>query len=74
MKQRASVTYPTLPKEVKPGDRILLADGTIELQVLESDGKNIRCQVVVGGILTSHKGMNFPTANPSGFSFYRERP
>ena len=59
--QRASVNYPTLPKEVKPGDKILLADGTIELQVLESDGKNIRCQVMVGGILTSHKGMNFPT-------------
>ena len=59
--QRASVTYPTLPKEVKPGDRILLADGTIELQVLESEGKDVRCQVIVGGILTSHKGMNFPT-------------
>ena len=62
--RRAFVTYPTLPKEVKPGDRILLADGTIELQVLESDGKNIRCQVIVGGILTSHKGMNFPTRTP----------
>src|SRR4030042_2930301 len=58
---RATVTYPALPKEVKPGDRILLADGTIELQVLESNGKNIRCQVIVEGMLTSHKGMNFPS-------------
>jgi len=58
---KATVTYPTLPSEVKPGDRILLADGTIELQVLESDEKHIRCHVIVGGILTSHKGMNFPT-------------
>ncbi len=57
----ATVTYPALPSEVKPGDKILLSDGTIELQVLESSGKNIRCQVIVGGILTSHKGMNFPT-------------
>jgi pyruvate kinase len=57
-----SMTYPTLPQEVRPGDRILLSDGTIDLQVLESDGKNIRCQVVVGGLLTSYKGMNFPTA------------
>jgi len=67
--QRASVTYPTLPKEVKQGDRILLADGTIELQVLESDGKNIRCQVIVGGILTSQKGMNFPTRTPLASAF-----
>jgi pyruvate kinase len=59
--KKATVTYPSLPGEVKPGDRILLADGTIELQVLERDGENIRCQVIVGGILTSHKGMNFPT-------------
>ncbi len=58
---RATVTYPVLAAEVKPGDRILLADGTIELRVLDSDGKTIRCQVIVGGILTSHKGMNFPT-------------
>jgi pyruvate kinase len=61
---RASVTYPSLPKEVRPGDRVLLADGMIELKVLESDGKNIRCEVIVGGILTSHKGMNFPTRTP----------
>jgi pyruvate kinase len=67
--RRASVTYPTLPKEVKQGDRILLADGTIELQVLESDGKNIRCQVIVGGILTSQKGMNFPTRTPLASAF-----
>jgi pyruvate kinase len=61
---QATVTYSALPSEVRPGDRILLADGTIELQVLESDGKNIRCQVISGGILTSHKGMNFPTRTP----------
>jgi pyruvate kinase len=57
----ASMTYPSLPREVKTGDRILLADGTIELQVLGSDGQDIECRVVVGGILTSHKGINFPT-------------
>jgi pyruvate kinase len=66
---QASVTYADLPEEVKPEDRILLADGTIELKVLESDGKNIRCQVIVGGILTSHKGMNFPTRTPLASAF-----
>jgi pyruvate kinase len=57
----ASVTYPSLPNEVKQGDRILLSDGTIELQVLKSDGQDIQCDVVVGGVLTSHKGINLPT-------------
>jgi pyruvate kinase len=66
---KATVSYPDLPGEVKPGDRILLADGTIELKVLESDGKNIRCQVIVGGILTSYKGMNFPTRTPLASAF-----
>ncbi len=65
----ASVTYPSLPDEVKAGDRILLADGTIELQVIESDGKTVRCHVIVGGVLTSHKGMNFPTRAPLTSAF-----
>ncbi len=56
-----SVNYPPLPDEVKPGDTILLSDGTIELQVLKSDGQKIQCLVGVGGVLTSHKGVNFPT-------------
>jgi pyruvate kinase len=64
-----SVSYPPLPREVKTGDRILLADGTIELQVLGSDGQDIECRVVVGGMLTSHKGINFPTGTILAASF-----
>ncbi len=56
-----SVTYPSLPMEVKSGDTLLLADGAIELQVLKSNDENIECRVVVGGRLTSNKGINFPT-------------
>ncbi len=56
-----SISYPLLPREVKTGDRILLADGTIELQVSKNNGQDIDCRVVMGGVLTSHKGMNFPT-------------
>ena len=66
---QATVTYSALPREVKTGDRILLADGTIELQVIQSDGKTIRCRVIVGGLLTSHKGMNFPTRTPLASAF-----
>ncbi len=58
-----SVTYPSLPKEVKAGDTILLSDGTIELQVLRITDQDVECRVTVGGILTSHKGINFPTGN-----------
>ena len=57
----ACVNYASLPDEVKPGDTILLSDGTIELRVLKSDGQKIQCRVMVGGLLTSHKGVNFPT-------------
>jgi len=56
-----SVSYFSLPNEVKPGDTILLSDGTIDLQVLETNGQDIQCRVVVGGVLTSHKGINVPT-------------
>src|SRR4030042_1287843 len=57
----ASVNYAPLPDEVKPGDTILLSDGTIELRVLKRDGQKVQCRVMVGGVLTSHKGVNFPT-------------
>jgi pyruvate kinase len=57
----AFVNYTPLPDEVNPGDTILLSDGTIELRVLKSDGQKIQCRVLVGGVLTSHKGVNFPT-------------
>jgi pyruvate kinase len=54
----ASVTYPNLPKEVKSGDTILLSDGLIQLKVKESDTREIKCEVIVGGELSSHKGIN----------------
>ncbi len=59
--KEVSVSYSSLPREVKPGDKILLSDGTIELWVLKSDGQDIQCDVVVGGMLTSHNGINLPT-------------
>ena len=68
----ASVTYLSLPRDVKPKDTILLADGTIELQVLKSDKRDIHCRIVVGGLLTSHKGINFPTGTIRAASFTRK--
>ena len=53
-------TYCPLHLDVSPGDRILLDDGRMELQVLGIEGDDVRCQVVVGGTLSDRKGMNLP--------------
>ena len=55
-----SVTYTRLPAEVRRGDRILLADGLIELRVESSAGKRILCRVISGGMLGEQKGVNLP--------------
>jgi len=56
-----SVSYPDLPGEVKPGDPLLLADGSIELEVVDVTQRDIRCRVVLGGPLSARKGVNCPT-------------
>ena len=59
--ERFQTQYEFLPRDVKQGDRILLDDGKIELEALESDGKRkIRARVTRGGVLKDHKGMNLP--------------
>ena len=56
-----STGYKALPEDVKPGDRILLDDGLLELSVNEvKDGTDIHTTIVVGGVLTSNKGINLP--------------
>lgn len=60
---RVSISYPALPRDVAIGDRLLLSDGEIELEVLESEPTQVRCRIVVGGKLTAHKGLNLPTAS-----------
>jgi pyruvate kinase len=57
---RASVSLKSLPHEVKIGHPILLADGNIELQVRKVVPPDIHCRVIVGGQLSSHKGINLP--------------
>ncbi|WP_309492817.1 pyruvate kinase [Candidatus Hecatella orcuttiae] len=57
---RVSVNYSSLPQEVKKGDKIYLADGTIRLEVVDTDEKNVACKVATGGTLHSGKGMNIP--------------
>ena len=57
---RISTTFDGLALGVKPGDRLLLADGMIELRVEATDGKEIRTTVVEGGEVGEHKGINAP--------------
>ena len=60
-----SVSYPDLARDVKAGDRILLADGLMELVVRDTTDTDIISEVIIGGMLTSHKGINLPTGTVS---------
>ncbi len=55
-----STTFRPLPREVHRGDRILLSDGLIELRVQQVRGQEVLCEVVNGGLLGQHKGINLP--------------
>jgi pyruvate kinase len=57
---RISTTFPDLARELSPGARILLSDGLIELHVRGVRGKDILCDVINGGMLGEHKGINLP--------------
>jgi pyruvate kinase len=63
---RFSINYPLLPKEAKSGERILLDDGKLVLEVKSSNGSTeLTCSVIQGGILSSKKGVNFPNTKIS---------
>ena len=57
---RVNTTFYPLPREVKSGDRILLSDGLIEMRVEKTTRTEVICQVINGGILGEHKGINLP--------------
>ncbi len=58
------VQYAELPRDVEPGDRILIDDGLLELEVLSTDEEtDITCRVITGGLLQTNKGMNLPRAS-----------
>jgi pyruvate kinase len=55
-----STTYAAFPLDVKAGDRILLSDGAIELRALEVNGQETLTEVIHGGVLAEHQGINLP--------------
>lgn len=57
---RVSTTYKSLPKDVRPRDRILLSDGLIELVVTSTTDTEVITEVIHGGMLKEHQGINLP--------------
>lgn len=55
-----ATTFPTLAENLEQGARILLSDGLIELHVSAIHGVDVECEVINGGMLGEHKGINLP--------------
>ena len=64
--EKAFMTYQRFPKDVKPGEHILVDDGKLMFEVLETNRKNeVKTKVLVGGVLSSKKGVNLPNTDIS---------
>src|SRR5690606_4495971 len=59
-RHRCGTTYAGLADDVTPGDRILVDDGRVTLEVTAVDGPEVRTAVVEGGVVSDHKGLNLP--------------
>ena len=55
-----STSYVDLPGDVRPGDKVLLDDGYLQLEVTDVTGEDVTTRVVIGGILKNNKGINLP--------------
>ncbi len=54
------IDYSSLTTDAEPGDRILVDDGLLELQVLNVNEREVIAEVIVGGVIKSRKGVNLP--------------
>ncbi|MGA8029089.1 MAG: pyruvate kinase [Bryobacteraceae bacterium] len=61
----ASTNYTEFAHDVKPGDPVLLDDGSVQLRVQSTDGTAVRCLVESGGPISDRKGINLPGVNLS---------
>jgi pyruvate kinase len=57
---KVSTTYENLARDVHRGDMVLLDDGKLRLRVIDIRGNDVVCEVIVGGTLSAHKGINLP--------------
>ena len=61
--ERATITYDGFARDVKAGDRVLIDDGRLALDVEEVRGEDVLCRVVTGGVVKDKKGVNLPRTN-----------
>jgi len=59
-KELSGTTFKGLPQDVSPGDFLLIDDGKVKVQVVETDGTVVTTKVVVGGPVSNNKGINLP--------------
>ncbi|MBS1652054.1 MAG: pyruvate kinase [Bacteroidetes bacterium] len=60
------ITYPQFPQDVKVGETVLIDDGKLHLKVISTNAKDeVVCEITVGGILSSKKGVNLPNTKIS---------
>lgn len=69
---RVSVNYTRLPEDVRPGQRLLLADGLVELRIEAVEPPEIRCKVLLGGSLSDFKGITVPRG-ATGINAFTEK-
>lgn len=62
-KTRASITYKDLPSQLKCGDKVLINDGILSLEVLNINGGEIECIAKNSGEISDHKGVNIPNVH-----------
>ncbi len=70
--EMASTSYAEFARDVKPGDSVLLADGTLQLEVVAADGIAARCKVIRGGWIGDRKGINLPGVHVSAPSLSKK--
>lgn len=68
----ARVTYPRLGRALRPGDRVLLADGAAELRVTGTAGDRVDTEVVLGGTIRSRAGVSVPSERLAGSGLTRK--
>lgn len=59
-RHRCGTTYAGLAEDVRPGERVLVDDGRVCLEVTGVDGPRVHTRVVEGGVISDHKGINLP--------------
>ncbi|TDP59864.1 pyruvate kinase [Aminicella lysinilytica] len=67
-----SVTYEAMPREVSKGKKVLINDGKVMLEVIDTTDTDVNCKVIHGGVLSDNKGVNLPNVN-LGMEFMSEK-